>query len=166
MLRDWGAEQRYHHDLKGFNYRMDGLQGAVLGVKMAHLEAGPSPPTARRAVRRAAGRHRPCRRLPSRPPTVRHVCHVYAVRTRERDALQAFLARARASAPGIHYPIPVHLQQAFAELGYTAGDFPLAERAANEVLSLPMYPEMTDRPAGRGRRGARRVVSCETERWR
>jgi dTDP-4-amino-4,6-dideoxygalactose transaminase len=79
--------------------------------------------------------------LPVAQPDRRHVYHIYAVRDAQRDAMQSFLHDHGVST-GIHYPIPVHLQRAFAELGHTAGDFPHAERAANEVLSLPMYPEL------------------------
>jgi dTDP-4-amino-4,6-dideoxygalactose transaminase len=140
VLRDWGAERRYEHDLKGFNYRMEGVQGAVLGVKMGHLDAWT-------AARRAhAARYDSLLEgsgvvLPARPADRTHVYHVYAIRTVEREALQAHLSR-HGVGTGIHYPIPVHLQRCFAELGYTKGDFPHAERASDELLSLPMYPEM------------------------
>lgn len=141
MLRDWGSEQRYHHDLKGFNYRMEGVQGAVLRVKMAHIEQW----TEHR--RRLAARYDEHLgelgfRTPATPADCRHVYHVYAIRSARRDELQTHLQDHGVST-GIHYPIPVHLQKAFAELGHARGDFPLAERAADEVLSLPMFPEMT-----------------------
>lgn len=140
MLRDWGAERRYYHDLKGFNYRLEGIQGAVLGVKMRYIEQWTA---ARRqhAVRYAALLAGSGVALPVAQPDRRHVYHIYAVRDAQRDAMQSFLHDHGVST-GIHYPIPVHLQRAFAELGHTAGDFPHAERAANEVLSLPMYPEL------------------------
>jgi dTDP-4-amino-4,6-dideoxygalactose transaminase len=139
-LRDWGAEKKYHHDLKGFNYRLEGVQGSVLRVKMAYIEAWTE-------ARRAAAK-RYDEWLPSTAVTIpveaadrRHVYHVYAVRTPHRDELQTFL-QSRGISTGIHYPIPVHLQKAFAELGHGTGDFPHAEAAANEVLSLPMFPEL------------------------
>jgi dTDP-4-amino-4,6-dideoxygalactose transaminase len=140
ILRDWGAEQRYHHDLKGFNYRLEGVQGAVLRVKMTHIEAWTE---ARRA---AAARYDEwlAGSAVSTPVEVlgrRHVYHIYAVRTPDREGLQAFLTE-QGIGSGIHYPIPVHLQRAFAELGHGVGDFPHAEAAANEVLSLPMFPEL------------------------
>jgi dTDP-4-amino-4,6-dideoxygalactose transaminase len=138
-LRDWGAERRYHHDLKGFNYRLEGVQGAVLGVKMKYIEDWTE------ARRTHAARYDEFLKdsayaLPLTPTHLRHVYHVYAVRHPRRDALQSFLTE-RGIGTNIHYPIPVHLQRCFAELGHKIGDFPHAERAANEVLSLPMYPE-------------------------
>ena len=141
MLRDWGAEKKYHHVLKGFNYRMEGLQGAMLRVKLRHLERWTE---ARRAHARDyaqllvdAGVG-----IPAEADFARHVFHVYAVRTSDRQSLQRTL-QANGVATGIHYPIPVHLQPAYSDLGYKAGQFPESERAANEVLSLPMYPELS-----------------------
>ncbi|MCV3736253.1 DegT/DnrJ/EryC1/StrS family aminotransferase [Rhizobium sp. TRM96647] len=144
MLRDWGQEQRYHHALKGFNYRMDGIQGAILRVKLRHLEDWTE---ARRA--HATRYSRLLKGSPEvTPPTEfegrRHVYHVYAVRCRDRDALQRHL-QAEGIQTGLHYPIPVHLQKAHADLGYKPGDFPVSEMAAHTVLSLPIYPEMTAR---------------------
>lgn len=141
MLRDWGAEKKYHHVLKGYNYRLEGIQGAVLRVKLRHLEAWTEG-------RRAAAGH--YNRLlpgigvatPEEMAYARHVYHVYAIRTQQRSELQQTL-NAREIQTGIHYPIPVHLLPAYADLGYTVGDFPHSERAANEVLSLPMFPELT-----------------------
>lgn len=144
MLRDWGQEQRYHHLLKGFNYRMDAIQGAILRVKLRHLEAWTE---ARRAHARryswllADSKHL---RTPFEASDRRHVYHVYAVRSSDRDQLQHALG-AESIHSGLHYPIPVHLQKAHADLGYQAGDFPISEAAASEVLSLPIYPEMTAR---------------------
>lgn len=142
-LRDWGAEKRYHHDLKGFNYRLEGVQGAVLRVKMAHIERWTED------RRRLAARYDAAfadTGLVGSPPSadLRHVYHIYAVRSRRRDALQTFLTE-RGISTGIHYPIPVHLQRAFAELGGRPGDFPESEAAAAETLSLPLYPELSDR---------------------
>ncbi|MGG7577586.1 DegT/DnrJ/EryC1/StrS family aminotransferase [Rhizobium sp. Nf11,1] len=141
MLRDWGQEQRYHHLLKGFNYRMDAIQGAILRVKLRHLEAWTE-------ARRSHGRRyssllagSPHLRTPVEAAERRHVYHVYAVRSSDRDGLQRVLT-AEGIPSGLHYPIPVHLQKAHADLGYQAGDFPVSEAAAREVLSLPIYPEM------------------------
>lgn len=147
MLRDWGAEEKYHHVLKGFNYRLEGLQGAVLRVKMAHIERWTE---ARRA---AAARYDEWLEgagvdLPVEVDGRRHVYHVYAVRTDDRAGLMSFLAE-QGIASGIHYPIPVHLQEAFAELGHGRGDFPEAESAAAEVVSLPMFPEITSEQQAR-----------------
>jgi dTDP-4-amino-4,6-dideoxygalactose transaminase len=147
MLRDWGQEQRYHHALKGFNYRMDGIQGAILRIKLRHLENWTE-------ARRAHARHYSSllagsRRVqaPMEAPDRRHVYHIYAVRTGDRESLQRDL-QAQGVQTGLHYPIPVHLQKAHADLGYRAGDFPQSEAAANEVLSLPIYPEMTTSQVG------------------
>ena len=142
MLRDWGQEKRYHHVLKGFNYRMEGIQGAILRVKLRYLEAWTEARRARaRRVRRAAARRRSVK-APEQLADRRHVYHIYAVRTPTATALQRHL-QAEGVQTGLHYPIPVHLQQAHADLGYKAGDFPQSEAAAREVLSLPMFPEMT-----------------------
>ncbi|MGO6880493.1 DegT/DnrJ/EryC1/StrS family aminotransferase [Rhizobium ruizarguesonis] len=141
MLRDWGQEQRYHHLLKGFNYRMDAIQGAILRIKLRHLEAWTE-------ARRAHGRRYTLLlggsanlRTPVEIADRRHVYHVYAIRSRDRDQLQRVLSEEGIQS-GLHYPIPVHLQKAHADLGYKAGDFPISEAAAREVLSLPIYPEM------------------------
>ena len=141
MLRDWGAEKKYHHVLKGYNYRMDGIQGAILRVKLRHLERWTE---ARRAHARDYARLLADSNvtIPQEAGYARHVFHVYAVRTTDRQSLQRTL-QANGVGSGIHYPIPVHLQPAYSDLGYTAGAFPESERAADEVLSLPMYPELS-----------------------
>jgi dTDP-4-amino-4,6-dideoxygalactose transaminase len=140
MLRDWGQEKRYHHVLKGFNYRMEGFQGAILRVKLRHLEKWTE---ARRTHARAYGAALKDAGvgIPVEVSGRRHVYHVYAVRSSERAAIQQAL-QAEGIHTGLHYPIPVHLQEAHKDLGYRKGDFPMSEAAAAEVLSLPMYPEM------------------------
>jgi dTDP-4-amino-4,6-dideoxygalactose transaminase len=142
MLRDWGAERKYHHVLKGYNYRMEGLQGAVLRVKLRHLEAWTEARRAHAARynQQLAGS---AVQTPTELPYARHVYHVYAIRTPQRDRMQQAL-QAQSIQTGIHYPIPVHLLEAYADLGYKAGDFPCSEQAAVEVLSLPMYAELSD----------------------
>jgi dTDP-4-amino-4,6-dideoxygalactose transaminase len=142
VLRDWGQEQKYHHNLKGFNYRMAGIQGAILAVKLQHLEAWTE------ARRRHAARYDELLGdtglgLPAVLPYARHVYHIYAVRVPERDRFLEDL-KTEGVQSAIHYPIPVHLQKAHADLGYGTGDFPHSEKAGNEVLSLPMFPELTD----------------------
>jgi len=141
VLRDWGQEKRYEHRLKGFNYRMDGIQGAVLRVKLRHLEAWTEK---RRQVARwyADTLDPESVRLPRERAGCRHVYHVYVVRSSDRDGLRDALG-SQGIQTGVHYPIPVHLQPAHADIGYHAGDFPVAEAVAGEVLSLPIYPEMT-----------------------
>ena len=142
MLRDWGQQQRYEHAVKGFNYRMDGIQGAILRVKLAHLEDWTEARRAhaRRYTALLAGS--PMVKVPREEAGRRHVYHIYAVRSPDREGLRHALA-AEGIQTGLHYPIPVHLQKAHADLGYRAGDFPVSEAAAREVLSLPIYPEMT-----------------------
>jgi len=141
MLRDWGAERKYHHVLKGYNYRLETIQAAVLRVKLRYIEGWTE------ARRSAAARYD---RLladsgidtPRAMSYARHVYHVYAVRAPRRAAWQQALAE-QGIQTGIHYPTPVHMLPAFEDLGYRPGQFPHSERAANEVLSLPMYPELT-----------------------
>lgn len=140
-LRDWGQTQRYHHDLLGYNYRMDNLQGAFLRIKLRKLEEWTEGRRAA-AARYAELLAGPGLGLPVEAPERRHVYHVYAVRTPQREALQARLNAAKIG-NGIHYPIPVHLQKCLAHLGHRPGDFPVTEKAAAEVLSLPMFPELT-----------------------
>jgi dTDP-4-amino-4,6-dideoxygalactose transaminase len=141
LLRSWGEEHRYEHLLKGFNYRMDGIQGAILRVKLRHLEASTEARRAR-AAQYAGALAGTSAAAPMERAGDRHVYHVFAVRLRERDRWRAHLG-ARGVQTGIHYPIPVHLQPAYRNLGYQAGDFPVAEHVAGEVLSLPIYPELT-----------------------
>jgi dTDP-4-amino-4,6-dideoxygalactose transaminase len=140
-LRSWGEEKRYEHRFKGFNYRMDGIQGAILRVKLRHLAAWTEQ---RRTVAAwyAQALDSETVRLPKERPGCRHVYHVYVVRSDSRDELRETLTREGVQT-GIHYPIPVHLQQAHEDLGYRNGDFPVAETVAGEVLSLPIFPEMT-----------------------
>ena len=140
LLRDWGQEAKYRHALPGYNYRMDAIQGAVLDVKMDYVEDWTEGrrSAARQYDRLLAGS---CCQLPAPPPHSRHVYHVYAVRLPHRDRVQKALDAA-GIATSIHYPVPVHRQPAYAELGYGAGDFPVSETAADEFLSLPIYPEM------------------------
>jgi dTDP-4-amino-4,6-dideoxygalactose transaminase len=140
MLRDWGQESKYNHVMHGYNYRMDGIQGAVLNVKMKYIEAWTEGRrTAASHYDRLLEKH-PCGR-PRPPAHSRHVYHVYAVGLPQRDeALKAL--QAAGIGVGIHYPVPVHLQKAYAGLGYGTGDFPVTELLANQMLSLPMYAEL------------------------
>jgi dTDP-4-amino-4,6-dideoxygalactose transaminase len=142
MLRDWGAAKKYHHVLRGYNYRMEGLQGAILRVKLRHLDAWTDQRRSRAAEYNRFLEHADVVR-PMEMPYARHVYHIYAVRTRDRAELQRSL-QAHGVQTGIHYPIPVHLQEAYRDLGYVVGDFPHTEQASNEVLSLPMYPELSN----------------------
>jgi len=141
MLRDWGAEKKYHHVLKGFNFRLEGMQGAVLRVKLRHLEAWTEARRNAAATYDALFAGTPVV-APKEADYARHVYHLYVVRTTQRQAWQDAL-NAQGIQSGIHYPTPVHLLPAFADLGHRAGQFPHSEQAANEVLSLPMFPELT-----------------------
>lgn len=142
LLRDHGSEQKYRHEIIGYNFRLEGIQGAVLNVKLRHLERWND-------LRRAhAARYDELLSesgltLPREMDYARHIYHLYVVQTDERDALQKRLNEAGVQT-GIHYPIPIHLQPAYASLGYKAGDFPESEQQARRVLSLPMFPELTD----------------------
>ena len=142
MLRDWGQDRKYHHVLRGYNYRMEGFQGAILGVKLRHLNRWTE--ARRSVVQKYNELLADCDlKTPVEMPWGRHVYHVYTVRSTERDSRQAALTAAGIQT-GIHYPIPVHLQPAYADLRYKRGSFPQSEKASREVLSLPLYPEMTD----------------------
>jgi dTDP-4-amino-4,6-dideoxygalactose transaminase len=139
LLRNWGAEEKYVHTLKGFNHRLPELQAALLRVKLRRLEEWTE---ARRGLARLydsllGGKLR----TPLQRQQNRHVYHVYCVRVSDRHEVQRELKSAGIET-GVHYPIPVHLQPAWSELGYRVGDFPVSETAAREVLSLPMYPEL------------------------
>ena len=142
LLRDWGAKVRYHHDLHAFNYRMDGIQGAALDVKLRHIEEWTE-----RRIDAARWYDRRLDELgiarPVAPAGSRHVYHVYAVRLADRDAARAALEAASIGV-NCHYPIPVHLQRAYEHLGYKRGDLPVSEALADEFLSLPMFPGMTE----------------------
>jgi len=142
MLRDHGSEKKYVHDLLGYNARMEGLQGAVLNVKLAHLDAWNAE---RNRVARLYDRllaDAPVAR-PAFDPDIEQVFHLYVIETEQRDELQKYLGDHKVPTL-IHYPIPIHLQKAFDHLDYRPGDFPIAEKLAHEILSLPIYPEMTD----------------------
>ena len=140
-LRDHGQTQRYHHDEIGFNYRMDAMQGAVLSLKLKHLQKWTD------TRRRMAGRYANLLaglpiQLPTEAPGRRHVWHLYVALSAGRDVIRQEL-QARGIQTGLHYPIPLHLQRAYKHLGGQPGDFPVAERVANECITLPLFAEMT-----------------------
>ncbi len=141
MLRDWGAEKKYMHVLKGYNMRLEGMQGAILRVKLKYLEKWTE------ARREAAKRYDTLFAgtgvaTPFVQDKSRHVYHIYSTRTTKRQEWQDAMA-AKGIQSGIHYPIAIHNLPAYEDLGYKNGDFPHAEQAAAEQLSLPMYPELT-----------------------
>ena len=140
LLRDWGQESKYNHVVAGYNYRMDGIQGAVLNVKMNYIEKWTE-------ARRAVAIHYECLLAsggyprPAPPSHCRHVYHVYAIRVTQRDEVQKALQKAGIGT-SIHYPVPVHLQKAYAGLGYGRGELPVTETLADRFLSLPIYAEL------------------------
>lgn len=140
-LRDHGSDRKYHHEIIGYNFRLEAIQGAVLNVKLRHLDRWNE---LRRAVADEYNRLLlDCGVvLPREMSYARHVYHLYVVQTEARDLLQRHLSE-RGIQTGVHYPVPIHLQPAYASLRYKPGDFPQTERQARRVLSLPMFPELT-----------------------
>jgi len=151
-LREHGQSQKYYHATFGHNYRMEGIQGAVLGVKLRYL---PGWTDGRRS---AAAKYRQMLGdfdrvvLPNEMSWAKHVYHLYGIRVKPankakksetRDNLQKFLNEQGIST-GLHYPVPLHKQECFTSLGYKAGDFPVTEELAETGLSLPMFPELND----------------------
>jgi dTDP-4-amino-4,6-dideoxygalactose transaminase len=142
MLRDHGQSKKYFHDIEGYNGRLDSIQAGILSVKLKHLGEW-------NRKRAEAARHYD--RLlsnvdgvvrPYSPDCVRAVYHLYVVRVRDREGLQKHLADANIGT-GIHYPVPLHLQKAYAGLGFGRGDFPVTEKIAPEIVSLPMFPQLS-----------------------
>jgi len=146
-LRNYGSERKYDHPELGFNSRLDSIQAVVLRAKLARL------PAWNEQRRRAAARYDELLadvdvERPEALPDNEHVWHLYVVRVRERDRVLAALRDADIGA-GVHYPVPIHLQGAFAQLGHGVGSFPQAERAAGEMLSLPIFPGIREEQQGR-----------------
>ena len=142
MLRDWGQEERYKHVLQGYNYRMEGIQGAILKVKLKYLEAWTE------ARRSHGARYTELLKgadavTPVVMPYARHVFHVYALLVNQRQQVQEALTAAGVQT-GIHYPIAIHMLEAHKDLGYQPGDFPVAENVASRELTIPMFPELTE----------------------
>ncbi len=142
LLRNIGQRVKYYHEVKGFNHRLDTIQAAVLKVKLPHLDGWNAE--RRRA---AASYAEMLADLPLITPHTadyaEHIFHLYVVRVHNREPLMEYL-KEKGIATGLHYPIPIHLQPAYSELGYKAGDFPITEAYAETILSLPIFPELTD----------------------
>jgi dTDP-4-amino-4,6-dideoxygalactose transaminase len=141
-LREHGSTVRYYHDEIGYNYRLEGIQGAVLGVKLKHLNAWTE------GRRRVAHRYHELLadtplQLPREASYAESCYHLYVVRHPRRDELKKHLEAEKVGC-ALHYPLPLHLQKCYANLGYGSGSFPVAEKAARECLSLPIYPELTE----------------------
>lgn len=143
MFRDHGQRKKYYHSIVGWNARMDGFQGAVLGVKLPYLPAWTEARRKNGALYDSLLADVPDVITPHVADYAKHVYHVYAVRTRNREAVVEHLDK-QGIACGIHYPVPLHLQEAYKDLGYKEGDFPVAEKCAREFVSLPMYPELPE----------------------
>ncbi|MBZ5573089.1 MAG: DegT/DnrJ/EryC1/StrS family aminotransferase [Acidobacteriia bacterium] len=142
MLRDHGQSRKYYHEIEGYNGRLDALQAGILQVKLAHLETWNKQRRERadeyKRLFEASGAALP----PYEPSWSRAVYHLYVVRTEDRDGMMNHL-KEMGIGTGIHYPVPLHLQTAYTSLQYRLGDFPVAEKAAAEVVSLPMFPQLS-----------------------
>jgi dTDP-4-amino-4,6-dideoxygalactose transaminase len=147
-LSNHGRLDKHRHSEEGFNYRLDGLQAAILRVKLRHLDDWNAE--RRRAAKWYAERlvAVPGVALPTTAPWAEHVFHLFVVRVAARDRVFARLQE-RGVGAGIHYPVPLHLQPAYAHLGYREGDFPVTERVAREIISLPIFPEITEEQVDR-----------------
>lgn len=143
MIRDHGQEKKYYHGCVGWNARMDGFQGAILSVKLKYLPAWNDSRRRNAELYTALLNNSSRVATPKEMDYARHVYHIYAIRSQNRDALIAKLGEKGVNC-GIHYPVPIHLQNAYASLGLKAGSFPVAEKAASEFISLPMFAELTE----------------------
>jgi dTDP-4-amino-4,6-dideoxygalactose transaminase len=144
MLRDHGQSKKYYHRMEGYNGRLDAIQAGILNAKLAHLQAWNDQ--RRLNAKRYHDLLAPLTEnlgLPFEPSWSRAVYHLFVVRSQNRDLLRQHLESANIGT-GIHYPIPLHLQEAYLHLGYKDGDFPVAEKVSSEILSLPMYPQLTE----------------------
>jgi dTDP-4-amino-4,6-dideoxygalactose transaminase len=142
LLRNYGQKVKYHHQLKGYNCRLDTIQAAILGVKLRHLQQWNEKRREHAALYNELFKDTPVV-APQEMSYARHVYHIYMIRVKERDGLQDYL-NGKGVATVIHYPIPIHLQEAYEDLGYKEGSFSTAEKHAKEIVSLPMFGELTD----------------------
>jgi dTDP-4-amino-4,6-dideoxygalactose transaminase len=143
VLRDHGQTRKYHHAVVGWNCRMDAIQGACLAIKLRYLDRGNELRRTHAARYNSAFKEVEEIIPPLEAAHARHVYHVYAVRVRDRNEVMRQLER-KGIGCGVHYPVPVHLQQAYVSLGHKTGAFPVSEEIANEFVSLPMFPELTE----------------------
>jgi dTDP-4-amino-4,6-dideoxygalactose transaminase len=143
MIRDHGMSQKYHHEIVGHNYRMEGIQGAILDVKLKYLDEWT---VTRRKNAELYGKYlKDCKEivLPEEMPNAKHVYHLFVIRAERRDELMDYL-KENEIYTGLHYPIPCHLQNAYKFLGYKEGDFPVSEKYSKEILSLPMSEQLKE----------------------
>jgi len=147
MLRDYGQKRKYHHVMMGYNRRLDGLQAAILSVKLGHLDKwnGMRRHNAELYGRLLGGSKAVM--MPKEAGYAKHVYHLYVIRSEKRDRIKRAL-ESKGIATGIHYPIPIHLQEAYSGLGYKRGDYPVTEKYSEQLLSLPMFPELTKEEIG------------------
>jgi dTDP-4-amino-4,6-dideoxygalactose transaminase len=141
-LRDHGSSQKYFHQYIGFNYRLEGIQAAVLNVKLKYIEKWTELRRHHAHTYSEKLKNIDEIKTPREMSYGKHVFHLYVIRAKNRDQLQVFL-KEKGISTGLHYPVPVHLQEAYRSLGYREGDFPITETAAHEILSLPLFPELT-----------------------
>jgi dTDP-4-amino-4,6-dideoxygalactose transaminase len=160
MLRDHGQSRKYHHATMGWNCRMDGIQGAVLSIKLGHLDEANSLRRKHALEYNQAFAGIDEVLTPFEAKYARHVYHVYAIRVQERDALLRHLQE-KGVGCAVHYPVPIHLQRACRNLGYKEGAFPIAENLAEEFLSLPMFPELTEEQVEHVARSVSEAVGVE-----
>jgi len=148
MIRDHGQAKKYYHDMEGYNGRLDAMQAGWLSVKLKHLSKWNE---LRRShahnYRQLLGECKDEVAIPCEAEWSRGVYHLYVVRVQDREAMQEYLAEAGIGT-GIHYPIPLHLQKAYQHFEYQLGDFPVTERVQSEILSLPMFPQLTNEQLG------------------
>jgi dTDP-4-amino-4,6-dideoxygalactose transaminase len=157
LLRCYGEKKKYEHVLKGGNSRLDEIQAAILRVKLKHLDLWNEERRSKAlAYKRMLGSTEVV--CPVEKEQARHVYHLFVIRTKRRNALQAFL-KEKGIGTLIHYPIPIHIQKAYGELGYRKGDLPVTEKHAQEVLSLPFFPELTTEEMGKVNKGIKSFFS-------
>ncbi|MDQ6861099.1 MAG: DegT/DnrJ/EryC1/StrS family aminotransferase [Verrucomicrobiota bacterium] len=142
ILRDHGQSRKYYHSMVGWNGRMDGIQGAVLRIKLRHLARGNELRRKHAVQYHSAFEGLEGLIVPTTASYAKHVFHIYALRVEARDNMMRSLEE-KGIGTGVHYPVPVHLQEAYAGLGYTNGAFPISEKTSAEFISLPMFPELT-----------------------
>jgi dTDP-4-amino-4,6-dideoxygalactose transaminase len=152
MLRDHGQAKKYYHEFEGYNGRLDAIQAGILRIKLRHLtdwnekrrqNASLYNELLSRNSELATRNSQPVNGIitPYEPSWAKAIYHLYIIRTRKRDDLQKYLSETGIGT-GLHYPIPLHLQKAYKDLGYVEGDFPVTEKVASEILSLPMFPQL------------------------
>jgi len=147
MFRDHGQAKKYYHSMIGWNARMDGFQGAVLSVKLKYLNQWNESRRKNARLYNELLANIDGVILPTEADYAKHIYHLYVIRTQNRDAFMAALAENKVFC-GIHYPVPLHLQEAYSSLGYKKGDFPVAEKCCEQLVSLPMFPELTPEQIG------------------